>query len=230
MGIDAAQDYLEDIVLRWDEDRTFINESNIEAAKIIQDWIEKGYFVDGFLGLKGSDDLALFMAGKAAMFVQGSWYSTDIVESDIHAGLFPFPPYEKGEPLPAQVGGATTPVGISNYSEHKDLAAEFLDILLTSDTTVKMQKERSVLPARVPVSLADVDKDSLYYDLLDVWNRINESGHMTFFLDWTTPTMWDTLAEGGRSLMSMEISPEEFVERMEADYQNWQKNKPGQKE
>ncbi len=226
MGIEEAQKYLEDIVLRWKADRSFVIPGNIEAAKIIQDWVRKGYFVKGFLGLKGSDDLALFMAGKSAMFVQGSWYSTEIADSNINAGLFPFPPYKKGEPFSPQVGGATTPFGMSKYSKYKDLDAEFMNILLTSDTTVRLQKENSVLPARIPVSLKGIDKNTLYYDLLDDWNKINESGHMTFFLDWTTPTMWDTLAEGGRSLMGMKITPKEFVNKLEADYLNWQKNKP----
>ncbi len=229
MGINEAQNYLDDIVLRWRANRSFMQPGNIEAAKIIQDWVKKGYFVKGFLGLSGSDDLALFMAGKSAMFVQGSWYSTDVVESKINAGFFPFPPYKKGEPFSPQLGGATTPLGISKYSKYKDYDAEFMNILLTSDTTVKMQKENSVLPARIPVSLEGIDRNSLYHDILDDWNKSNLSGHMTYYLDWTTPTMWDTLAEGGRSLMGGKITPKEFVQKMEDDYLNWQKKKPGKK-
>ncbi len=193
----------------------------------MQDWVRKDYFIEGFSGLAGSDDLALFKAGKTAMFIQGSWYSTDIAESGIEAGLFPFPPYEKGEDIPPQVGGITTPVGINKYSDKPDLAAELLNILLTSDKTVQMQKERSVLPARVPVSLEGIKEGTLFHDMITTWNRINESGNVAHFLDWTTPTMWDTLAEAGRNLMASKITPDEFVKLLDADYREWQKNKPG---
>lgn len=227
IGADAAQDYLDDIVLNWNARRTFVNAANEEAAAMIQDWVKRDFFIEGFAGLAGSDDLALFIAGKTAMFIQGSWYSTKIAGSDIEAGLFPFPPYEEGEKLPPQVGGITTPVGISIYSDYPDLAAEFLNILLTSDTTAQMQKERSVLPARVPVSLEGIEEGTLYYDMLTTWNRINEAGNVAHFLDWTTPTMWDTLAKAGRKLMALKITPEELVKLLDADYREWQKNKPG---
>ena len=226
VGPNTTQDYLDDLVLEWRADRTFVNEANREAAGLIRKWVENDYFIEGYSGLSGTDDLALFNAGKAAMFIQGSWYSADIAEADVDAGFFTFPPYEKGEPLPPQLGGLTTPIGINKHSEHKDLAAEYLDILIASDQTVEMQKEMSVLPARVPASLEGVEEDTLFYDLLKAWNEVNEAGNVSHFLDWTTPTMWDTLAQNGRRLMAGKITPDEFVHALEKDYRNWMKNKP----
>jgi len=227
MGADEAQRYLDDIVLHWKEDRSWINASNIEAARIVQKWVENDYFIEGFSGLKGSDDLALFTAGKTAMFVQGSWYSSDVAAADFNTGFFPFPPYSKGEELPPQIGGMTTPIGINKHTEYPDLAGEFIDILLSSEETRKIQQERSVLPAQIPVDLSEIEGDTLYYDMLVTWNEVNEAGNMAHFLDWTTPTMWDTLAESGRELLALKISPEEFVNIVEEDYRAWLSKKPG---
>jgi raffinose/stachyose/melibiose transport system substrate-binding protein len=226
VGPGATQDYLDSMVLEWEEDVTWVNAANEEAARIMREWAEKGYFIEGYSGLGGTDDLEIFKAGEAAMFIQGSWYSADIANSDVEAGFFPFPPYEKDETLPPQLGGMTTPTGINAHSENKDLAAEFLDILITSDKTVELQKEMSILPARVPASLEGVEEDTLYYDLLKTWNRVHEAGHVAHYLDWATPTMYDTLAEAGRKLLSGSMTPEEFLETIEADYRDWMEEKP----
>lgn len=225
-GPNAAQDYLDDIVLEWNENRTWVNGANEEAARIMQEWAEKGYFIEGYSGLGGTDDLEIFKAGEAAMFIQGSWYSGDIANSDIEAGFFPFPPYEKDEPLPPQLGGMTTPTGINIHSDNQDLAAEFLDILITSDQTVELQKEMSVLPARVPAGMEGVEEDTLYYDLLETWNRIHEGGNVAHYLDWSTPTMYETLADEGRRLLAQKITPKEFLEEIEEDYRDWMEEKP----
>ncbi len=225
MGADAAQKYLDDIVLRWDGDASFINKGNKEAAAILQDWVEKDYFVRGFSGLNGDDAFPILSAGKAAIFIQGSWYAGDMDKDKF--GFFPFPAYKKGEKLPPQVGGMMTPLGISKYSEHPELAAEFLDILVSSQQTEEILVANNALPAKVPVKIAGLEEGTLKYDLYNTWNKVNESGRLGHYLDWISPTMWDTIGEAGRKLMSLQITPEEFVELVEKDYIQWQKDKPG---
>jgi len=226
VGPNATQDYLDSIVLEWDEEMTWDNAANEEAARIMQEWAEKGYFIEGYSGLGGTDDLEIFKAGEAALFIQGSWYSADIANSDVEAGFFPFPPYEKEESLPPQLGGMTTPTGINAHSNNQDLAAEFLNILITHDQTVELQKDMAVLPARVPASLEGVEESTLYYDLLKTWNEVHEAGNVAHYLDWATPTMYNTLAEAGRKLLAGTMNPEEFVDTIEKDYRSWMKEKP----
>lgn len=226
MGADEAQKYLDDLVLSWDEEASFINEGNSEAAAILQNWVEKGYFIKGFSGLNGDDAFPIFMAGQTAMFIQGSWYAGDIEEAD-KFGFFPFPPYKKGEKLPPQVGGTMCPLGISKYTEHPDLAAEFLNILVTSEQTERILVENNSLPGKIPVELRGIKKGTLKYDLYNTWNIVNDSGRLGHYLDWISPTMWDTLSQAGRQLMDLKITPEQFVELVEDDYLQWQKEKPG---
>ncbi len=217
MGADAAQEYLDDVVVRTKADRSWMEEGNIESARILQNWVENEFLVDGFTALGGDDALSVYLAGASALFIQGSWYSVSIAEADFESGFIPFPPMEKGGELPPQIGGMATPIGISIYSPHPDLAAEYLDFLIASDKTVELQLELNVLPARVPVPLEGIPK-GLYHDILTAWNETNRVGRVGHFLDWATPTMWDTIGDAGRDLMLLRISPEEFVEKIEADY------------
>jgi len=52
------------------------------------------------------------------------------------------------------------------------------------------------------------------------WNEANQVNRVGHFLDWTTPTMWDTMAEAGRELVLGSITPEEFVQKIEDDYRS----------
>ena len=225
MGADEAQKYLDDLVLRWDEGVSFINEGNKEAAAFLQNWVKKGYFINGFSGLNGDDAFPIFLAGQTAMFIQGSWYAGDIGAD--HFGFFPFPPYKKAEKLPPQVGGTMCPLGISRYTKYPDLAAEFLNILVTSEQTEKILVENNSLSGKIPVELSGIKKGTLKYDLYNTWNIVNNSGRLGHYLDWISPTMWDTLSQAGRQLMDLKITPEKFVELVENDYLQWQKEKPG---
>jgi len=220
MGADAAQEYLDDVVIRSSPERTWLEQGNIEAARIVQEWAEKGYFVDGYTALGGDDALAVFEAGVAAMFIQGSWYSSNIAGVEFATAFRPFPPVERGGELPPQIGGMATPLGISAHSAHPDVAAEFLDLLINSDRTVSLQLSMDVVPARVPAPVELVPEGTVFHDILVAWNEANRQNRVGHFLDWTTPTMWDTMAEAGRELVLGGITPEEFVQRIEADYRN----------
>ncbi len=228
MGADAAQEYLDDIVIRSKPDRTWKEPGNIEAARRLQEWVRKGYLIDGFSALGGDDALQVFLAGGVAFFLQGSWYSSNVAQADFAAGFLPFPSFEKGGALPPQIGGMATPVGISAYSPHPDLAAEYLNFLVASDRTVQLQLELGVLPARVPAPLEGIPENTLYYDLLVAWNEVNRVNRVGHFLDWTTPTMWDTLGEAGRDLLLLRLTPEEFVEKVEKDYREFVAGRGGE--
>lgn len=227
LGPDAAQRYLDDIVLHWSSERSWVTEANREAAARLQEWVRRGYLIPGFSGLNGDDAAALFSAGKAALFVQGSWYVSNFVtEGRAEFGFFPFPPYVAAEGLPPQIGGMATPLGINKFSPNKDLAAEFLDILVASDTTAQIMLEYGDLPVRLPIDLARVKPNSLWYDLYSAWNEVNRLNRVAHYLDWTTSTMWDTLGNAGVDLLALKITPETFLDRVEKDYQAWLKAKP----
>ena len=218
MGADAAQEYLDDIVIRSKPERSWQEQGNIDAARILQEWVQKGYLVEGFSALSGDDSTQVFLAEETALLLQGSWDSSQVAKADFDAGFLPFPPLEKGGEFPPQIGGMATPLGISAYSPHPDIAAEYLNLLVASDRTVELQLEMNVLPALVPAPLEGILEEELYYDLLTSWNKAAELDRIGHFLDWTTPTMWDTLGEAGRDLLLLQITPEEFVKKVEADY------------
>jgi spermidine/putrescine-binding protein len=122
-----------------------------------------------------------------------------------------------------QVGGMNTPMGININSKKKDLAAEFLNTLLSAPEAHKLEGEIFVLPPAVPADLSIAQQGTVFYDLLVQWNDMNAKNRVGQYFDWTTPTMGDEPA--GQELLSGRISPEQFVEKMQTNYYSWVSSK-----
>ncbi len=107
--------------------------------------------------IDGSESTGYFTAGQVAMFVGGSWQISSMDSAGMNWGVAPHPYFEGGE--------AVTPtgswyMGVSNYSENKELASKFVEWLTTDDETC--QKTYSImqnLPCNISV-LDSIEQDS----------------------------------------------------------------------
>ncbi|WP_159591774.1 ABC transporter substrate-binding protein [Chelativorans xinjiangense] len=87
------------------------------------------YFLAPFMGIDNAQSTSLFFADRAAMMLEGNWLVDQIKEgADLsNFGIFPFPT------------GTGRLYGFAEYhyinakSEHKDLAAELIDLYLSED-------------------------------------------------------------------------------------------------
>lgn len=77
---------------------SFENDAFKYAGTTIQDWVNKGYFCDGFNGMDDDSGQArmLFYNGDAAMDLMGSWFISNVSDEssmieDGTLGFFPFP-------------------------------------------------------------------------------------------------------------------------------------------
>jgi raffinose/stachyose/melibiose transport system substrate-binding protein len=223
IGGDATQKWMSDVVIMGDKKRSFRDPGVLEAAQVIRRWADNDYFFKGFTGIMMDDAMTLFVAGKAGMFLQGSWYCSAVAGASFPAGMFAFPPVKKETGMTPQVGGMMTPLGINVNSKHQDLAAEFLNTLLASPEAHKLEAEIFVLPPKVPVDLSIAAEGSVFHDMLVLWNQMNAKNRVGQYFDWTTPTMGDEPA--GQELLSGNITPQQFVEKMETNYSSWVNSK-----
>lgn len=221
-----GREYLDKLIMNWADDVSWESQSTIEAAKIIQDWVKKDYFTMGFAGIGYDDSVQLFAAGKGAMMIAGSWIMGVLNESSNEFGFFPFPPVDPAKGMALQVGGVRTPYGINAASANPDLAAKFLNDVMLSEKTQKMFVEAEILPGAVPVDLSMLQEGVLYYDLMKAWNDVNETNNVGHYLDWATPTFFDTLAVASQEMLAFKLTPEEFAAKLQADYEKWLQEKP----
>ncbi len=194
-----------------------ITPENLEAATKVQQWAEQGYFTPGFAGIGYDDSWQLFANGEAAMMITGSWLSGEVeaLPNPDNFGFFLVPPQtEDGWKM--SIGGTTLAFAIRNGSAHPDLAAEYI-ALLASDEATTLQVEVGFLPVQ-PLDPAQVEKGPFFKDVVAAWAKVNQADAVGHYLDWATPTYFDTYSAALQELLASQITPDEFLQKLEADY------------
>jgi multiple sugar transport system substrate-binding protein/raffinose/stachyose/melibiose transport system substrate-binding protein len=103
-------------------------------------WIKDGYIPADSVGVKYADAEASFLAGKAAMYPMGAWFSaaeskaTDKPEIGVFRA-----PAEAGVKTPAQIANMANPYIIMKASKHQDAAAKLVEYLVTDKAAVISQ-------------------------------------------------------------------------------------------
>lgn len=199
---------------------------NLAAAAKVQEWAANGYFTPGFAGVGYDDSWQLFANGEAAMMITGSWLSGEVeaLPNPDNFGFFLVPPQTAGGWKMA-IGGTTLAFAIRNGSANPDLAAEYID-WLASDRAKELQVEVGFLPVS-PLDPAQLDKGPFFKDVAAAWATVNRTDAVGHYLDWATPTYFDTYSAALQELLASRITPEEFIQKLEADYSAYLAEKGG---
>ena len=196
---------------------------NRQAAQILQDWAKAGYFTEGFPGIGYDDCNNLFKAGNGAMTITGSWLAPELmVGTDQEFGFFLLPPFAGKTGL--AIGGVGIPFAIRKTTEKQDLAAEYLNWMI-SPRAAELWAEAGMLPAMALPEDSKVDTNNLFGDTLNAWNAINKGNAVGHYIDWATPTFYDTLVAELQKLLGGISTPANFTEAVEADYKAYLQSK-----
>ncbi len=191
---------------------SFADDGSVEAAATVQDWAEQGYFTENFSGIGYDASWGQFAAGEGATMLTGSWISGELDQQDY--GFF-LTPGRDGE-LPPQIGGQGVPLAVRAGTDVPELAKAYID-WMTGERAAELWIEQGILPARVPESGA-VEEGTLLADIVGAWDTVLEQNQLGHYLDWASPTMYDTLTSQLQALLAGRAEPQEFVEAIEADY------------
>jgi ABC-type sugar transport system, periplasmic component len=216
--VDAAdRGALDDLIYGRGGD--FKTEANMTAAKFLQEWSKNDYLLSGFSGISGDDAVQLFTAGQAAFLTGGSWYFGDVQNNaDIHFMPFPAP---EGVSHPLSVGGVDmgwTITSLAKSQAEKDLGAEFIQHVVSPAAAVVWARH-GYLPATSLPKESDVELSGLLKEAIVIWDDLNANNALGHYIDWASPTMLKTVQDNIVLLMAGRQSPEEFVGKLDADYQ-----------
>lgn len=192
---------------------------NKQAAEILLDWVKAGYFSDGFAGIGYDDGNLLFKSGKGAMTITGSWLAGELVnDTDQEFGFFLMPPFEGKTAL--AIGGVGIPFAIRATTTKADLAAEYLNWMI-SPRAAELWANAGMLPAMALPEGADIKTDNLFGDTLRAWDAINKGNAVGHYIDWATPTFYDTLVAELQKLLGSISTPDDFVSAVQKDYETY---------
>jgi raffinose/stachyose/melibiose transport system substrate-binding protein len=199
--------------------KSFANAGTRVAATKVQEWASKGYFTDGYAGLGYDPSSAQFGKGVGVFAITGSWqtstFGTALGRKNV--GFFLLPP-RAGRPL-STLGGEGLPWAISSKSKNPDAAATYLNFL-TRPQNAQIIVSSGQLPAmkgsvKVPTGL-----DTEVYR---AWTTANSRDAIVPYLDWATPTMYDTITASIQKLMAGKSTPAKFVDEIQSDYSKFHK-------
>ena len=107
------------------------------------------------------------------------------------AGFFNMPPGESGDAV--AIGSTSFPMHISAKTKQPDLAAAYLD-WITGPSAGEELVDTQQVPA-VTDGTAEMT-DPLGKEVKAGWDQLVESGGLTLFPDWSSPTMLQTIGQG----------------------------------
>jgi len=191
------------------------DDTSVEAAAVVQSWAEKGYIAEGANGISRDEALASFEAGDAAFAISGSWYQAQFTAS-MGDGVGFTTLIPEGEDTPATTGGESLAWAITTGSEHPDVAAAYIDFI-NVDNAAQVFLDQNSLPSVLPDGY-EPEAGSLTADIVDAYRTVSESGGMVPYLDYATPTFYDTLSSAVQQLTDGQVTPEQFAQILQDDY------------
>ncbi|MGI6250484.1 MAG: extracellular solute-binding protein [Anaerolineaceae bacterium] len=195
---------------------SFETPENKEAAQILLDWSKAGYFNAGYAGIGYDDVNKLFRSGQGAMNITGSWLAGELlVDTDQQFGFFLMPAFSGRSAM--AVGGVGIPFAIRKTTDKADLAAEYLDWMI-SPRAAELWAESGMVPAIALPENTKIDTKGLFGDTMRAWEEINKANAVGHYIDWATPTMGDTLGAELQKLLGGITTPDDFVKAVEVDY------------
>ncbi|MEA9983968.1 MULTISPECIES: ABC transporter substrate-binding protein [Subtercola] len=194
---------------------------SVKAATTIQNWSDEGYITKGASGISRDDALAQFEAGKSAFYVVGTWKQAAISATlGADAGFTTLIP--AGGTTPVTTGGEGLAWAVTTGSKHPDVSAAYIDFINNADAAQTFIDKKS-LPSVIPAGYTPTA--GLETDVFKTYGAVTASGGLVPYLDYSTPTFYDTLTSAVQQLTDDQVTPKAFTEILQKDYSSFLSSK-----
>ncbi len=192
---------------------------NLQAAQAFKAWVDNGYLSEDANGLAYDAAWPEFAGGDGVFLIAGSWLAAGLRDQmgEDSVGFIAPPPGESGKVV--AVAALSLPFHISSRSENQDLAAGFLDFIMSPEQG-QVYFDNGRIPAAAGVTAQP--GDAVTQQLNDAWTRIAEDDGLIYYQDWATDTMFDTPTGSLQELIGGQTTPEQLVETVQADWAEFQ--------
>lgn len=182
-----------------------------QAATTLQTWNANGWLTPNFEGIDYQTSLADYLDGKGVFRFD---YTGSLGLTGDQLDRFGY------IQLPQAAGGTTVGVGaapgamvISAKTKYPDVAAAFLDFLMSKESA-QTAADLGLVPALADVTTPDVLSqrgEAAATSTLDA-----DDGYVPYF-DWSSPTMLDVLSQNTQLLLAGKTTPDDIATAVDAD-------------
>ena len=132
-------------------------------------------------------------------------------------GFFLFPRHTDGEPHLA-FGGWSLAWGARKTTKNPDLSAEYIE-WQSGERAAEVWAGIGDVPAAALKDRSMITS-GIQNDILDAWESANTNNGVGHYLDWASPTIYDTMKADLELLMAGQMTPEDFVKDVQRDYES----------
>ena len=194
---------------------TWKSPENLEAAQTLVDWVDKGYFNKGVNGQDYDPAWQAFTKGTGVYLIAGTWLQADLQKAMGADVGFMLPPGAAAGDKPVATGGTGLPFAITTKSKNPDAAAAYINFITSKDAMAVLAKTGN-LP--IADTSTQVVAGGLQKDVFTSFGAIVEKDGLVPYLDYATPTMYDTIGAALQDLLAKKATPDQFLDRLEKDY------------
>jgi multiple sugar transport system substrate-binding protein len=195
------------------------DEKNIDTAKTAQalqlwtDLIDQGSMSKSVVNWTQADVNDQFVAGKAAMMINGPWQIPALKAAKVNYGIAQIPVQSASDTAVAPLGGEVWTVPNTGDSAKQKVAAKVVECLNTEKNQLAMAKLRYTIPSRTAAADEfgkDVPEEQVFVDLVaDARARTGELGE-----DW--PKAATKIYTAVQSALTGQSSPAEALKNAQA--------------
>jgi raffinose/stachyose/melibiose transport system substrate-binding protein len=191
----------------------FTSGGTLGAAQKLQQWANSGTFTKGYSGVGYDPSWGDFGKGNGVFLISGSWLTSDLKKAlGKDVGFFLLPP-PSGKTL-STLGGEGLPWAISSKTKNADAAATYLDFI-TNNASMQVVADNGNLTATKAKVKVPSGLDTEVYNQ---WTKANQTDAIVPYLDWATPTMYDTITAAIQELLAGKATPQQFANKVNSDY------------
>ena len=212
----------------YEHDVDFSSEPFTYAANKFSEWVQKGYLPSNSGGLVAEDMITQFCAGEYPIMFSGSWWFGRVNQDGNFKSTFrALPGNEK-----LNTGATGKLWVVPETSKHKDLAADFLNFLLSKDVQNMLATEAGLpfnasddysidsLPDELknPLKTFDDMQDSVK-EFNTVFEQLLDNDAIALYPDWPSAGMYDALNSALQGLINGNSTPEQATGEIKAAYE-----------
>lgn len=182
-----------------------------EAAEAVQLWVDlvsSGSASQSVLNWTQADVNDQFMAGNAAMMINGPWQFPLLEESGVNYAVAPIPPPEAGGTTVSPLGGETWTLPQTGDAARQEVAAEVVQCLNSDENIVSLATQRQLVPTKAELSdqvVAELPQiEAFAVQVPDLRARTGQLGE-----DW--PDAATDIYEGVQLALTGQASPAEAL-------------------
>ncbi len=187
------------------------NEAVVQALTKYKEWVDAGYFPDGFLTADPNDAIMGFGSGSTVMDLEGQWYDGTILQNELDVNNYGAYPFPSGGTNRMSAFAEMTQFNANLTDEELDACVRFTDYL-QSDEVVAEYSEWYNLP--LPKDGATAPEEQI--NVNGMLETSNTNGTFTI-TDQAFPTeVADVLFDAQDAIANDQMTPEEAAANIQA--------------